>query len=67
MVVSDCLSRAHLDESRPEIPEYKKSTYILAVDYSSNFTEVSKLQPGETKAGVKLTNIVGLTMWADKS
>ena len=30
--------------------EYKKSTYVLIVDYFSNFIEVSKLPPGETKS-----------------
>ena len=30
--------------------EYKKSTYVLIVDYVSNFIEVSKLPPGETKS-----------------
>ena len=30
--------------------EYKKSTYVLVVDYFSNFIDVSKLPPGETKS-----------------
>ena len=49
-MVSHSVPNAPWAKSASDLFEYKKSTYVLVVDYFSNFTEVSKLPPGETKS-----------------
>ena len=49
-MVSHSVPNAPWAKVASDLFEYKKSTYVLIVDYFSNFIEVSKLPPGETKS-----------------
>ena len=49
-MVSHSVPNAPWAKVASDLFEYKKSTYVLIVDYFSNFIEVSKLPPSETKS-----------------
>ena len=48
MVVSDCLSRAHLDESKPEIPENELNQHVHSLILNFPMTD-AKLEEFKTE------------------